>query len=91
VVVATGTAEAWWLVGSLAALRETVYGQRLLVKLTLLVLLVGIGTYNWRVVRPSLGGRGASRRLLRASLVELTIGALILGVTASLVALPAGE
>jgi len=91
VLVATGAAEALWLVGSLRALRETAYGQRLLLKLVLLVVLLGIGTYNWRVLRPLLGGRGASRRLLRASLIELTMAVLILGVTASLVALPAGE
>lgn len=91
VVVMTGGAEALWLVGSVRALRETVYGQRLLMKLALLVVLLGAGAYNWRVARPLLGVRGASRRLLRASIVELTIAVLILGVTASLVALPAGE
>ena len=91
VLVATGTAEAWSLVGSFAALRETVYGRRLLLKLALLVVLLGIGTYNWRVVRPLLGGRGASRRLLRAAVLELAVGLLILGVTASLVSLPTGE
>lgn len=91
VLVTSGAAEALWLVGSLSALRETVYGQRLLLKLALLVVLLGIGTYNWRVLRPLLGGRGASRRLLRASLIELTVAVLILGITASLVSLPAGE
>jgi putative copper export protein len=91
VLVATGSAEALWLVGSFGALRDTVYGQRLVIKLALLAVLLAIGGYNWRVVRPSLGGRGASRRLLRTSLAELTVAALILGVTASLVALPAGE
>ena len=91
VLVATGSAEALWLVGSFRALRETVYGQRLLLKLALLAVLLGIGIYNWRVLRPLLGGRGASRRLLRASLIELTVAVLILGVTASLVALQTGE
>jgi len=91
VLVATGAGEALWLVGSLAALRETVYGQRLVVKLALLVVLVGVGAYNWRVMRPALGGRGASRRLLRAALLEVMVGVVILGITASLVALPAGE
>ena len=67
VLVATGAAEALWLVGSFSGLRETVYGQRLLLKLAIFVVLLVTGTYNWRVVRPLLGGRGASRRLLRAS------------------------
>jgi copper transport protein len=91
VIVVTGGAEALWLVGSVRALRETAYGQRLILKLALLIVLLGVGAYNWRVVRPRLGERGASRRLLRASLVELSIAVLILGVTASLVALPTGE
>lgn len=91
VLVATGGAEALWLVGSRSALRDTVYGQRLLLKLGLLVVLLGVGAYNWRVVRPTLGSRGASRRLVRAAAFELLIAVVILGVTASLVALPAGE
>lgn len=91
VLVATGGAEALWLVGSLNALRNTVYGQRLLLKLGLLIVLLGAGAYNWRVVRPTLGSRGASRRLVRAATFELLIAVAILGVTASLVALPAGE
>lgn len=91
VLIASGAAEAIGLVGSFRALRETVYGQRLLVKLALLLVLLVLGGYNWRVVRPTLGTRGASRRLLRTVALELAIAVVILGVTASLVSLPASE
>jgi len=62
---ASGAAQAIGLVGSLHALRDTAYGQRLLLKLGLLVVLLATGAYNWRVVRPTLGTRNASRRLVR--------------------------
>ncbi len=90
-LIVSGAAEAWWLVGSLSALRDTAYGRRLLLKLGMLVMLLAVGAYNWRVVRPTLGTRGASRRLLRTAGLELLLAVLILAVTASLVALPAGE
>ena len=91
VLVASGTAEALWLVGSLRALWETAYGRRLLLKLGLLVVLLALGAYNWRVARPMLGTRGSSRRLMRAATLELAVAVAILAVTASLVSLPAGE
>lgn len=90
-VVASGAAEALGLVGSFRALRETAYGQRLLLKLALLAVLMTVGAYNWRVVRPTLGSRGASHRLIRSTALELAIAVVILAVTASLVSLPAGE
>jgi len=91
VLVATGAAQAIGFVGSLRALRETAYGQRLLLKLGLLLVLLAVGAYNWRIVRPTLGSRGASRRLVRVAALELAIAMAILVVTASLVSLPAGE
>lgn len=90
-VVASGTAQAIGLVGSLHALRDTAYGQRLLLKLGLLVVLLATGAYNWRVVRPTLGTRNSSRRLVRAVALELAVAVVILAVTASLVSLPTGE
>ena len=91
VLVASGAAEAIGLVGSVRALRETAYGQRLLLKLGLLVVLLAVGVFNWRVVRPALGTRGSSHRLLRTVALELVIAVVILAVTSSLVSLPAGE
>jgi putative copper export protein len=91
VLVASGIGEALGLVGSLRALRETPYGQRLLLKMGLLVVLLAVGAWNWRVLKPQLGARGSSRRLLRTAGVEVVVAVAILAVTASLVSMPAGE
>jgi putative copper export protein len=89
VLVLTGAAEAISLVGSLSALTGSPYGRQLLFKLGAFVVLLGIGAYNWRVVRPTLGTRGASIRLARFAAVELAVAVLIIGLTASLTVLPA--
>lgn len=91
VLVISGSVEALGMLGSVRALWETAYGRRLLLKLGLLVVLLATGAYNWRVVKPTLGARGSSRRLLRAAAVELAVAVIILAVTASLVSMPAGE
>ena len=91
VLVASGIGEALGLVGSLRSLWQTVYGQRLLLKVGLLVVLLAFGAWNWRVLKPQLGARGSSRRLLRTAGIEVVVAVAILAVTASLVSLSAGE
>lgn len=91
VLVISGVSESLWLVGSVANLTGTAYGQRLLIKLGLFLLLLGTGAWNWRVVRPRLGNRQGSRSLRRATAVELLLAIAILGVTASLVGMQPGE
>ena len=59
VVVATGTIQAIRQVGSLYALLHTDYGQTLLVKIALVVLLIGVGAASRRIVH---GGWGLRRR-----------------------------
>ena len=59
VVVATGTIQAIRQVGSLYALLHTAYGQTLLVKIALVVLLIGMGAASRRIVH---GGWGLPRR-----------------------------
>jgi len=59
VVVATGTIQAIRQVGSLYALLHTTYGQTLLVKIALVVLLIGMGAASRRIVH---GGWGLRRR-----------------------------
>lgn len=91
VLVASGVAESLWLVGSVANLTGTAYGRRLLLKLGLFLLLLVVGGWNWRVVRPKLGNRQGSRSLRRAAALELLLAVAILGVTASLVTMQPGE
>ena len=74
---------------SVAELWNTGYGRALLVKILLLGGTAAIGAYNWRLVRPRLGQEESSTRLYRSATLELIIGALLLGATALLVAMPA--
>lgn len=88
ITAATGLVAAWIHLGSLTALWETSYGRMLLVKLAVLSVVVGIGAYNWRRVRPALGDFAAAHRVRRSATAELTVGVLVLVVTAILVATP---
>lgn len=73
---------------SLGAVVESEYGRVLLLKLVLVAFTGAVGAYNWLRVRPALGELPGARRLRRSATVELAFGALILAVTAVLVATP---
>jgi copper transport protein len=88
IVAITGVVSAWLRLGALSALWGSGYGQVLLVKLALIVLLTFVGFHNWRRVRPTLGTNEASVRLERSAKLELGVGLLIILVTAVLVATP---
>ena len=87
-VMLTGVVSAWLRLGSIPALWSSSYGQVLLVKLLFLTGVIGTGFYNWRVVQPALGTDIATRRLRRSASSELAIGAIVIVVTAVLVAMP---
>lgn len=82
----TGIYAAWVHLGSVPALWQSTYGQVLLIKLGVLALVAGTGAYNWRRILPSLGNDAATERLQRLSTLELVVGAVVLAVTAVLVA-----
>jgi putative copper export protein len=88
IAIALGLVLAWIMLGSLPLLWTTSYGIALLCKLALLSGVAGLGAWNWRRVRPALGSAPGARRLRFSATAELVIGALLLGVTAVLVALP---
>ncbi len=85
---ATGVFMAWTHVGSFAALTGTDYGRVLLLKVGLLSVTALTGGYNWLRVRPSLGDQTGALRLRRTAGIELGIAALVVAVTAVLVAMP---
>jgi copper transport protein len=87
-VALTGVVAGWIHVGSVAALWQSTYGWTLLVKLAILSVVAGTGAYNWRRVRPALGDVEGARRVRRSASVELAAGAVVLIVTAVLVATP---
>lgn len=85
---ATGVFMAWTHVGSFAALTGTDYGRVLLLKIGLLSVTALTGAYNWLRVRPTLGDQTGALRLRRTAGIEIGIAALVVAVTAVLVALP---
>jgi putative copper export protein/methionine-rich copper-binding protein CopC len=84
----TGALAAWVHLGGVAELWTSRYGRTLLVKLALVALVMLAGGYNWRRAAPALGGEGGVERLRRSARVELLLGALVLLLTAVLVATP---
>lgn len=85
---ATGVVAAWLHVGAVPALWQTTYGKTLLLKLAVLSVVAGTGAYNWLRVRPALGDVEGARRIRRSATVELIVGAVVLVITAVLVATP---
>lgn len=85
----SGVATAWQTVASLGALTGTPYGRTLLLKLSCLVGVAALGAYNWRVVQPRLAAGTGEGILRRSAFVELSLGAILLLITALLVVLPA--
>jgi putative copper export protein len=88
VVVLTGLTTAWLHLKRLSALWTTSYGLALVVKLALVLMVISLGAWNWRRVRPALGGEGSEETIRRSATLELTFGALVLIATAVLVSLP---
>lgn len=84
--VATGVFAAWMHLGAIPELWQTSYGRTLLLKLGVLAGVFGTGAYNWLRVRPALGDGAAAGRLRGSAAVELAIAAVVLLITAVLVA-----
>jgi uncharacterized membrane protein len=88
IVALTGLTTAWLHLKRLSALWTTSYGITLMIKLVLVLIVVSLGAWNWRRVRPSLGDEGSEHTIRRSATMELTFGALVLLVTSVLVTLP---
>ena len=88
IVGITGLTTAWLHLKRLSSLWATSYGMTLVVKLILVAIVVVLGAWNWRRVRPSLGDEGSEQTIRRSATMELTFAALVLIVTSVLVTLP---
>jgi putative copper export protein len=87
-LVGTGIVSAWLQVGAFPLLWTTGYGRILLLKVGVLLVLFAVGAYNAKILRPTLGDDAATPRLRRSATFELLVAALVLLVTAVLVATP---
>ena len=88
IVALSGGTTAWLHLKRISALWTSNYGIALMIKLTLVLLVVLLGAWNWRRIRPSLSEDGSEERIQRSSRAELTFAALVLIVTSVLVTLP---
>jgi len=88
IVALTGLTTAWLHLKRISALYTTSYGIALLVKLALVLVVVILGAWNWKRVRPSLGAEGSEHVIRRSARMELTFAGLVLIATSVLVTLP---
>lgn len=88
VLVLSGLTTAWTHLNPLSSLWTTPYGYALIVKLALVSVVFGLGAWNWRRMRPTLGSEDAAHAVRRSATAELTVAALVLAATAILVSLP---
>ena len=87
-----GVVAAWRELGcDLALLWTTPYGYALLVKLFLMAIVFGLGAWNWRRQRPSLGSESAALSIRRSAGGELFAALLVLIATSILLNLPSPE
>jgi len=83
-----GVFAAWIHIGSIPALWQSQYGQRLLLKLGALGIVTATGFYNFRYVRPRLGKVEGVKHIKRSAMLEVGVAVVVLLITAVLVATP---
>jgi putative copper resistance protein D len=91
-LAATGLMNSYFLVGSLRELVASEYGRLLTLKLSLFLIMIGLGAWNFLRLEPQLIGAGerndqqhaALRKLRRNVIAELCLGTLIVCVVGAL-------
>jgi putative copper resistance protein D len=88
VLLVTGLTNTWFLVGSLPRLIGTTYGQLLLGKIALVIVMVTVAAVNRLVLTPRLDasaeGTAVLGRLRRNGLIEIGLGLAILAIVGTL-------
>lgn len=88
IVAISGATTAWLHLKRISSIWTTGYGIALVVKLAFVLVVVMLGAWNWKRVRPSLGGEGSEKVIRKSATTELTFAGLVLIATAVLVSLP---
>ena len=86
-MVATGIVSAILHLPALRSLWTTPYGAALMLKVFFVMLLFAAGAWNWRRMKPRLTGDDAIAPMRSSATLELVLAAVVLCVTALLVAL----
>ncbi|MDQ2765876.1 MAG: CopD family protein [Gemmatimonadota bacterium] len=81
----TGVVQAWAHLPTVSALWQTHYGQALFRKLVVIAMTALVGAFNWLVVKPRLAKPNTISLLRKSAAVELTIGVVVVVLTAILV------
>lgn len=84
----TGVFASWLHLDTVSSLWATPYGQRLLMKVAVLAVILAFGAYNWKKSRGEIAANDELGRLPRSVTLELAAGLVILLVTAVLVTTP---
>ena len=87
-LVVTGATRAWIHLGTLSDLWTTEWGRSLLIKDLAVAGVMGLGFYNWRVVRPALEKSPRAGLLRGPALLELFLGAAAVVATSFMVVQP---
>jgi len=85
----TGITTAWRHLKHWNALWTSSYGYALDAKLCVVVIVVALGAWNWRRMKPRLGDEEAALAIRRSATAELSFAAVVLALTSLLVSLPA--
>lgn len=88
VLLITGALKVWIHIDAASDLWTTAWGRSLLVKGLVVAGVLGLGLYNWRVVRPRLERASSGDLLKRSATIELALGTAAVVVTSFLVAQP---
>lgn len=88
ITVFTGAMNAFVQIASFSDLWNTTYGRVLAIKIGLVLITATTGAYNWKVVKPRLGTEAATSHIRKSAGSELAVAALIILITAVLVATP---
>ena len=84
-LLVTGLFAAWSELPTVSALWQTSYGSALYRKLVFIGFTGLVGIYNWRFVKPRLTNPATISTLRKSAAVELTIGLVVVALTAILV------
>ena len=87
-LVVSGAVKAWLHIGAPSDIWTTAWGRSLLVKDAVVLGVMALGFYNWRVVRPALASDPEPDRLRRSATLELLLGAAAVIATSFLVVQP---